>query len=166
MKLPDRVAELERIATDDSDLAAKIKASQELTELLAALITGREKPLFTRVRIGREIHILDSHDRQELERQASLAQAAIAQCPSHTKSIKCACLDQFRSWYWRQQEAHPHSSLTAVAGHLWDRVEAYSKAHERASKTDTLLETMAAMVTNLAERNDGFPDWFGRRKTK
>jgi hypothetical protein len=166
MKLPDSIAELERLAADDSRPDVQIRASQKLTEVTASLITNREKPLFTRVRVNGETVLLDCPDREELERQANLAQVAVMQCREHTRSIKCACLAQFRQWFWNLQQSHPNASLTLAASDLWDRLEAYSKTYEKQSRTDSTLEALATMVSNLAAQNDGMPEWFGKRRNK
>jgi hypothetical protein len=165
MKLPDSIAELERLAADDSRPDVQIRASQKLTELTASLITNREKPLFTRlVRVNGETVLLDYSDREELERQANLAQVAVMQCREHTRTIKCACLERFRSWFWNLQQTHPNASLTLAASDLWDRLEADAKTYERQSKTDSTLEALVTMVSNLEAQNDGMPEWFGKRR--
>jgi len=168
MKLPDSIAELERLASDYSNPADQIRASQRLTEIVASKITSQEKPLFTRVRVGSDVLVLDLSDREELQRQANLAQVAISQCPDHSKAdgIRCSCLEQFRAWYWNLQKSKPNAPLTLAASDLWDRLEAYSKTYEKQSRTDSTLEALATMVSNLAAQNDGLPEWFGKRRNK
>ena len=122
--------------------------------------------MFTRVRVNGETVLLDYSDRAELEKQANLAQVAVMQCREHTRSIKCACLERFRSWFWNLQQSHPNASLTLAASDLWDRLDAYSKTYEKQSRTDSTLEALATMVSNLAAQNDGMPEWFGKRRNK
>ena len=163
---PETITDLERAANDYSDPKERERAARRLTDILASKVTSQEKPFFTRLRLGSDVVFLDSSDREELERQANLAQVAVMQCREHLKSIKCACLESFRAWYWSLQRLKPNAPLTLVASDLWDRVEVYAKTFERQSRTDSTLDALVTMVSNLADRNEGFPDWFGKRKNK
>ena len=84
IELPDTIAELERLASDYSNPAQQIRASQRLTEITAARITNREKPFFRRLRIGSDVVLLDSHDQTELENWLAHGQALMTHGTSFT----------------------------------------------------------------------------------
>jgi hypothetical protein len=163
--------QLQALVEDDSHPSLQMRASQRMTELVAARVTGRakERPLFNRIKIGSETVLLDNHEVDVLRSQYGISVQAITQCRDHDRKagIKCGCLQSFVAWYHNLQRQNTSAPIALAAGNLWDELEAYSKNYERPKEADP---TVAALIQALDSRTEAenwdAPSWFGRRSEK
>lgn len=165
MKLPDSIVELERLASDDSNPAMKIAASQKLTDIIAARITNREKPFVRRIKVGSEEVLLDCHDQTELENWLAHGQALIKACPDHRRE-RCDCWQPIRDYVWRLQRTKPGAAITKAADLLWDSIAEFARHYERPKPLDPVVAALVHLAESREARESEFPTWLGKRRTR
>jgi hypothetical protein len=116
-------------------------------------------------RIRRRVILLDTHDQTELEQWLGRGHALVKTCPNHDKE-RYQCWQPIREYLWNLQKTKPGAPITRAAELLWDAIEEFARTFTRPSKTDSRLEALSVMVADLAAKNDGLPEWLGKRRTK
>jgi hypothetical protein len=159
------ISELERLASDYSDPATQIRASQRLTEITAARITNREKPFFRRLRIGSDVVLLDSHDQTELENWLAHGQALIKACLDH-KRERCDCWQPIRDYVWQLQRTKPGAAITKAADLLWDSIAEFARHYERPKQLDPVVAALVHLAESREARDSEFPTWLGKRRPR
>jgi hypothetical protein len=164
--------QLQRLVDDyEAHPELAMRASQRITELVAARITGadREMPFLNRVRVNGETVLLDSFDRETLERMYTTSLQAIRSCQDHDRKlgIKCQCLSDFRDWYYRLQNCNPTDPSALAAGNLWERLDEDSRSYERPKQADPTLTAMLEILDSYnGLKEDGTPGWLGTRSKR
>jgi hypothetical protein len=76
---------------------------------------------------------------------------------------KCACLVDWREWYYSVQSQAPTSPLALASQNLWDLVEEFSQEYERPKELNPELQ---AVLEAMGAQNCADPPWFGRRSER
>jgi hypothetical protein len=140
------------------DLA--IRASQRITELVAARMTGADRiPLLTRVRVGNEAVMLDQHDCGLLRQKLAEGQVSVARCPDH-KRERCDCWLSTRNFVWSLQRTRPDAAITKASELLWTTVEGFARTYIKPKEVDP---SISALIQAFEDRE---PDWIGRRSER
>jgi len=143
---------------DRPDLA--IRASQRITELVAAEMTGANRlPFLIRVRVGTETVVLDQHDCALLRQKLAEGQVLVARCQDH-KRERCDCWLSTRNFVWSLQRTRPDSAITKASELLWAAVEDFARTYTKPKEVDP---NVSALIQAFEDRE---PDWISRRSER
>jgi hypothetical protein len=141
------------------DLA--IRASQRITELVAACIRGEDRmPLLTRVKIGNETVTLDQHDCALLRQKLAEGQISVARCQDH-KRERCDCWLPTRNFVWNLQRTRPDCAITKASELVWTAVEDFARKYTKPKEVDPVLSALVEMI-----ESQGDPPWLGKRSER
>jgi len=155
------IQELQALVDDEAahpDLA--IRASQRITELVAAEMTGANRlPFLTRVRVGNETVTLDQYDCALLRQKLAEGQVSVARCQDH-KRDRCECWLSTRNFVWSLQRTRPDAAITKASELLWTAVEDFARTYTKPKEADP---NVSALIQAFEDRE---PDCISRRSER
>jgi hypothetical protein len=159
--------ELNRLATDYTDYAIQLAASQLLTERMASKINRPADYVLNQVKLanGRSV-TLGHHDYETYQHWLNRGQVMVRACKKH-KPDRCQCWQPVRDFVYSVQDRCPNSPLAQVAEQLWTVIEAFAYGYEPPPRTGPVLSRAATVadINRAAEPQapaPAMPSWMAR----